>query len=77
MHASLAKSAKKAIPLHAVPARDLKAWLAKLPYLKAFSAREGLDIAGWTGLPRHSRPLGGEANAARALDALLKERYGR
>src|SRR3984885_4558733 len=43
MHASLAKSAKKAIPLHAVPAKDLKYWLAKMPYLKAsgFAAKEG------------------------------------
>jgi leucyl aminopeptidase len=43
MHASLAKSAKKAIALHAVPAKDLKSWLVKMPYLKAsgFSAKEG------------------------------------
>ena len=43
MHASLAKSAKKAVPLHAVAAKDLKPWLAKLPYLKAsgFAAKEG------------------------------------
>src|SRR3954468_1395582 len=29
MHPSLAGSAKNAIPLHAVPAKDAKAWLAK------------------------------------------------
>ena len=36
-----------------------------------------LDIAGWTDRPKPGRGLGGEANAARALYALLKERYGR
>jgi leucyl aminopeptidase len=43
MHASFAKMARKAVPLHAVTARDLKPWLAKLPYLKAsgFAAKEG------------------------------------
>ncbi len=43
MHAGFAKSAKKAVPLHAVPAKELKVWLARFPYLKAsgFSAKEG------------------------------------
>jgi len=43
MHASFAKSGKKAVPLHAVPARDLKGFLARFPYLKAsgFTAKEG------------------------------------
>ena len=43
MHPSFAKSAKSAIPLHAVPAKDLKAWEKRLPYLKAsgFSAKDG------------------------------------
>jgi leucyl aminopeptidase len=36
-----------------------------------------LDIAGWTDRPRPGRKLGGEANGARTLYALLKERYGR
>jgi leucyl aminopeptidase len=36
-----------------------------------------LDIPGWTDRPKPGRALGGEANAARALYALLKERYGR
>jgi leucyl aminopeptidase len=36
-----------------------------------------LDIAGWTDRPRPGRKLGGEANSARTLYALLKERYGR
>ena len=31
------------MPLHAVPAKDLKAWLARVPFLKAsgFAAKEG------------------------------------
>jgi leucyl aminopeptidase len=43
MHASFAKSAKKTIPLHAVPAKDLKTWLVEMPYLKtsAFAAKDG------------------------------------
>ena len=43
MHASFAKSGKTAIPLHAVAAKDLKAFLARFPYLKAsgFAAKEG------------------------------------
>jgi leucyl aminopeptidase len=43
MHASFAKSAQNAIPLHAVAAKDLKAFLARYPYLKAsgFTAKEG------------------------------------
>jgi len=36
-----------------------------------------LDIPAWIDRPRPGRPIGGEANAARALYALLKERYGR
>ena len=36
-----------------------------------------LDIAGWTDRLRPGRKLGGEANSARTLYALLKERYGR
>jgi leucyl aminopeptidase len=35
-----------------------------------------LDIPAWTDRPRPGRPLGGEANGARALYALLKARYG-
>ena len=43
MHASFAKSGKKAVPLHAVAAKDLKGFLARFPYLKAsgFAAKEG------------------------------------
>jgi leucyl aminopeptidase len=36
-----------------------------------------LDIPAWIDRPKPGRPIGGEANAARALYALLKERYGR
>ncbi|MDB5741679.1 MAG: Leucine aminopeptidase, partial [Alphaproteobacteria bacterium] len=36
-----------------------------------------LDIPAWTDRPKPGRPLGGEANAARALYAMLKEHYGR
>jgi leucyl aminopeptidase len=35
-----------------------------------------LDIPGWTDRPRPGRRLGGEANSARTLYALLSERYG-
>ena len=43
MHAGLVKSAKNAIPLHAVAASDLKSWQARMPYLKAsgFTAKDG------------------------------------
>jgi leucyl aminopeptidase len=36
-----------------------------------------LDIPAWIDRPKPGRPVGGEANAARAIYALLKERYGR
>jgi leucyl aminopeptidase len=35
-----------------------------------------LDIPAWIDRPRPGRPIGGEANGARAIYALLKERYG-
>jgi hypothetical protein len=35
-----------------------------------------LDIPAWIDRPRPGRPLGGEANGARALYALLTARYG-
>jgi len=35
-----------------------------------------LDIPAWIDRAKPGRPIGGEANAARALYALLKERYG-
>jgi leucyl aminopeptidase len=36
-----------------------------------------LDIPAWIDRARPGRPIGGEANSARAIYALLKERYGR
>ena len=36
-----------------------------------------LDIPAWIDRPRPGRPIGGEANGARAIYALLKERYDR
>jgi len=36
-----------------------------------------LDIPAWSDRARPGRPIGGEANSARALYALLKERYGK
>ena len=36
-----------------------------------------LDIPAWIDRPKPGRPIGGEANSARALYALLKERYGK
>jgi leucyl aminopeptidase len=36
-----------------------------------------LDIPAWTDRPKPGRPIGGEANSARAIYALLQERYGR
>ena len=43
MHASLVKSAKHAVPLHAVAAKDAKDWTRRIPFLKAsgFSGKEG------------------------------------
>ena len=43
MHASLVKSARNAIPLHAIAAKDAKEWLRRIPFLKAsgFSGKEG------------------------------------
>jgi leucyl aminopeptidase len=35
-----------------------------------------LDIPAWIDRPKPGRPIGGEANAARVLYALLKKRYG-
>src|SRR5580693_1319397 len=43
MHASLLKSARNAIPLHAVEAKAAKDWQRRIPFLKAtgFSGKEG------------------------------------
>ena len=67
MHAGFAKSAKNAVPLHAVAAKDLKAALAKIPYLKAsgFAAKEGelRLIPGRNGLSAAVLGLGKEQDA--------------
>src|SRR5579872_7424041 len=43
MHASLVKSARNAIPLHAVASKDVRDWVRRVPFLKAcgFSGKEG------------------------------------
>ena len=43
MHASLVKSAKQAVPLHAIAAKDVNSWIRRIPFLKAcgFSGKEG------------------------------------
>jgi leucyl aminopeptidase len=50
-------------------------------FLNRFVEKAGswlhLDIPGWVDRPRPGRRAGGEANGARALFALLSERYGR
>ncbi|HEY4274770.1 MAG TPA: leucyl aminopeptidase family protein [Rhizomicrobium sp.] len=50
-------------------------------FLNRFVEKAGswlhLDIPGWVDRPRPGRRTGGEANGARALFALLSERYGR
>jgi leucyl aminopeptidase len=50
-------------------------------FLKRFVSRTQayahLDIPAWNDRVRPGRPIGGEANAARAIYALLKERYSR
>jgi leucyl aminopeptidase len=49
-------------------------------FLKRFVTATGrwlhLDIPAWNDRVRPGRPIGGEANGARAVYALLKERYG-
>ena len=50
-------------------------------FLKRFVTRTRswahLDIPAWSDRARPGRPIGGEANSARAVYALLKERYGK
>jgi leucyl aminopeptidase len=45
-------------------------------FVAAAKAWAHIDIYGWTPSARPARPEGGECQAARALYALLKERYG-
>jgi leucyl aminopeptidase len=50
-------------------------------FLKRFVTKTGswahLDIPAWNDRARPGRPIGGEANSARAIYALLKEHYGK
>ena len=46
-------------------------------FVEKTSSWAHLDIPAWIDRPKPGRPIGGEANSARALYALLKERYGR
>jgi leucyl aminopeptidase len=62
------------------PAYNLAGAVTAALFLNRFVAKAKswvhLDIPAWIDRPRPGRPLGGEVNAARALYALLKERYG-
>jgi len=46
-------------------------------FVKQAKSWAHLDIPAWIDRAKPGRPVGGEANAARAIYALLKERYGR
>jgi len=46
-------------------------------FVKQAKSWAHLDIPAWIDRAKPGRPIGGEANGARALYALLKERYGR
>jgi leucyl aminopeptidase len=45
-------------------------------FVTAANAWVHFDVYGWTPSAKPARPDGGECQAARALYALLKERYG-
>jgi leucyl aminopeptidase len=63
------------------PSYNLAGAITAALFLNRFVARAQswlhIDIPGWVDRPKPGRRLGGEANAARALYGLLKERYGR
>jgi leucyl aminopeptidase len=63
------------------PAYNYAGAITAALFLNRFVEKTGswahLDIPAWIDRPRPGRPIGGEANSARALYALLKERYGR
>ena len=62
------------------PSYNLAGAITAALFLNRFVEKTGswlhLDIPGWVDRPKPGRRTGGEANAARALYALLKERYG-
>jgi leucyl aminopeptidase len=72
--------ASRVADLNNNPAYNYAGAITAALFLNRFVARARawvhLDIPGWIDRPRPGRPIGGEANAARALYALLKERYG-
>jgi leucyl aminopeptidase len=45
-------------------------------FVETAKALAHVDVYGWTPSAKPARPEGGECQAARALYALLKERYG-
>jgi leucyl aminopeptidase len=63
------------------PAYNYAGAITAALFLNRFVARTKswahLDIPAWIDRARPGRPVGGEANGARAIYALLKERYGR
>ncbi|MES2293118.1 MAG: leucyl aminopeptidase family protein [Pseudomonadota bacterium] len=63
------------------PSYNLAGAITAALFLNRFVEKSGswlhLDIPGWVDRPKPGRRTGGEANTARALYALLKERYGR
>lgn len=63
------------------PAYNYAGAITAALFLNRFVARTKswahLDIPAWIDRARPGRPIGGEANGARAIYALLKERYGR
>lgn len=63
------------------PSYNLAGAITAALFLNRFVEKAGswlhLDIPGWVDRPKPGRRVGGEANAARALYGLLKERYGR
>jgi leucyl aminopeptidase len=73
--------ASRVADLNNNPAYNYAGAITAALFLNRFVEKTGrwahLDIPAWIDRPRPGRPLGGEANGARALYALLKERYGR
>ena len=73
--------ASRVADLNNNPAYNYAGAITAALFLNRFVARceswAHLDIPAWIDRAKPGRPLGGEANGARAIYALLKERYGR
>ena len=73
--------ASRVADLNNNPAYNYAGAITAALFLNRFVSKAGrwahLDIPAWIDRPRPGRPIGGEANGARALYALLKDRYGR